>query len=233
MKSPAMRKATSMNGTKRRALVTDLHHLVWNWTPDNTTECYDRRADPDERRDLWGQSGDAACRRLKLELQGMVSALSVPPDVIHKLKLSIFPPGAPAPATAVRVDGSIGDVVKVLGYTVTPPGVAPGAEVELAVLFECEKAVTGGWRFFFHLMGPGGSFRNLDHVPIDGVMPPDRWRPGQRILDRLHVNFPPGTPPGAYSVIVGLYRGGDRLPITPAALSDGNRALKLASIQVR
>ena len=99
-------------------------------------------------------------------------------------------------------------------------------------MFTCRKAITGGWRLFFHMMGPGGAFRNLDHVPVDGVMPPDLWRPGQRIVDRMRIPFPTGTPRGTYQVIVGLYRGGDRLPIAPAALSDGKQALRLAAIVV-
>jgi len=34
---------------KRCALVMATHHLIWNWTPDNTTECYDHANDPGER----------------------------------------------------------------------------------------------------------------------------------------------------------------------------------------
>ena len=238
---PAVFQEVTSERGKKRALVTEDLHLIWNWTPDNTTECYDRRADPDELRDLWGRSGDAACRRLKSDLQGMVSALSVPPDVAQKLKVSVFPPSATVARPAVLLDAMIGDVAKVTGVTLSsgsavpgPSGsVVPGGEVELTILFECKKVVVGGWRLFFHLMGPGGSFRNLDHVPVDGIMPPDRWRPGQRILDRLHIGFPPGTPRGSYNVIVGLFRGGERLPVTPATLSDGNKALRLATIQVR
>jgi arylsulfatase A-like enzyme len=224
-------EVTSERG-KKRALVTEDLHLIWNWTPDNTTECYDYRADPGERRDLWGRSVDTACRKLKSDLQGMVSALSVPADVAQKLKGGVFPAGMPVPPPAGSLDATIGDVVKVAGYSVTPGVARPGGEIELAILFECKKTVTGGWRFFFHLMGPGGSFRNLDHVPVDGVMPPDRWRSGQRILDRLRIPFPAGTPRGPYNVIIGLYRGGDRLPIVPATLSDGHKALRLATIQV-
>jgi arylsulfatase A-like enzyme len=224
-------EVTSERG-KKRAFVTEDLHLIWNWTPDNTTECYDLRADPNERRDLWGRSTDAGCRRLKSDLQGMVSALSVPPDVAQKLRQSVFPAGAPVPVPTISIDATIGDVVKVVGATLTPGAMTPGGEAELSILFECKRTATDGWRFFFHLMGPGGSFRNLDHVPVDGAMPPERWRPGQRILDRLRIPFPPGTPHGAYNVIIGMFRGGDRLPIAPVALSDGKKALRIVTIAV-
>src|SRR6185369_17685371 len=47
-------EVTSERG-KKRALVTEDLHVIWNWTPENTTECYDLTADPEERHDLWGR----------------------------------------------------------------------------------------------------------------------------------------------------------------------------------
>ena len=41
-------EVTSERG-KKRALVTATRHLIWNWVPDNTTECYDRVRDPPRR----------------------------------------------------------------------------------------------------------------------------------------------------------------------------------------
>jgi hypothetical protein len=63
-------------------------------------------------------------------------------------------------------------------------------------------------------------------------MPLERWRRGQGIRDRLRVPIPPGTPPGAYTVYVGAYRGAQRLPVTPPALADGNNRLRLFSFTV-
>jgi hypothetical protein len=80
--------------------------------------------------------------------------------------------------------------------------------------------------------GPGG-FRNLDHVPVEGAYPMDRWRPSQHIRDRLHVAFPPTTRPGTYSIYVGLFKGNQRLPVSPASASDGHDRLRLATIIVR
>src|SRR5262249_37152279 len=68
---PVFQEVSSERG-KKRALLTADRHLIWNWVPDNTTECYNRARDPAEARDLIGRGlvgGDAACARLKLELQ--------------------------------------------------------------------------------------------------------------------------------------------------------------------
>ena len=127
----------------------------------------------------------------------MVSALSIPMDMGRNLKRNVFSAGGePPPVPARPLDAKIGEVVKVQGYTLTPASgvMASGGDVELSILFECVRNLPEGWRFFFHIIGPGGSFRNLDHVPVEGAMPPERWRPGQRILDRVRIAFPAGTP---------------------------------------
>ena len=64
----------------------------------------------------------------------------------------------------------------------------------MTVHFESKKRLADRWRLFFHLDGPGG-FRNLDHVPVDGLLPVERWRPGQRIRDAQRIFIPPARRP--------------------------------------
>jgi len=229
---PVFQEVTSERG-KKRALVTADWHLLWNWTPENTTECYDLRVDPAERRDLWGRAAAAPCVGLKRDLQGMVSALSVPPEAAARLKDSVFAPGAAAPAMAIPLGTKLGEVVSIVGADVTAGPVHPGTDVEAKILFQCLRPVTGGWRFFFHLLGPNGTFRNLDHVPVDGALPVEAWRKGQRILDRLKISIPAGMPAGEYHIILGLYRGPERLPVTPLGASDGNKAARIGAFHVQ
>jgi arylsulfatase A-like enzyme len=224
--------ATGIDCTRRRALVTEGHHLVWNWMPDNTTECYDLRADPGELRDLWGTSTGAACAPLKTTLQDMVQALSFPPKFAEKMAAGLSAPGAPAPAPAHPLEARLGDSVRLLGYDLIPPTVARGGSVEIVYHFEALTRVPEGWRLFVHLDGPGG-FRNLDHVPLDGLYPVERWRPGQRIRDRQQIVFPSNQPPGAYTVSLGFYRRNERMPVTPAAANDGADRVKVATIVVQ
>jgi hypothetical protein len=97
--------------------------------------------------------------------------------------------------------------------------------------FKLAGKLEPGWRLFFHMDGPGG-FRNLDHIPVEGVYPMERWRPGQHIRDRLHVTFTQAMPPGSYTVYVGLFKGGARQPVSPASASDGHDRVRLATIVV-
>ena len=97
--------------------------------------------------------------------------------------------------------------------------------------FGVGKRLGPGWRLFFHLEGPAG-YRNLDHVPVEGLMPLERWRPGQELRDRQVIPIPPGTPAGTYTLYLGAYRGAERLPVTPVALNDGANRLRLFSFVV-
>ena len=59
---------------KKRALVSATHQLIWNWTPHNTTECYDLTTTSAEPPDVWGSgAGEPHCGALKRRLRSMVA----------------------------------------------------------------------------------------------------------------------------------------------------------------
>ena len=221
---------------KKRALVTSTRHLIWNWVPNNTTECYDRVSDPAETHDLWGRAGAAgaagACVALKGELQRLVAALALPPGAAEKMARGVTPPGVPSPPPSRAVNAMIGDQIALLGYDVVPAVAAPGSDVTVTYYFTAMKRLDAGWRLFFHLEGPGG-YRNLDHIPVEGLMPLERWRPGQSIRDTLHIFMPPGSPRGTYTLYVGAFRGRDHLVATPKTLTDGVGRLRVGTFIVR
>jgi arylsulfatase A-like enzyme len=217
---------------KKRALVSATHHLLWNWIPDNTTECYDRRVDPGEIHDLWGRGSDGECLRLKRDLETLVSTLALPPGYADKMTRGIIPPGAPDPHPPIMLGADIGGQVSVLGAEITPKEVSRGGAVTITTYFESRKHVADRWRLFFHLDGPNG-FRNLDHVPVEGLLPVERWRPGQRIRDVQQVPIPASSPPGVYTYSVGAFRGVDRLKVTPATLTDGHDRLRVGTFVVK
>ena len=144
----------------------------------------------------------------------------------------VTPPGAPVPRASHPLEGRLGDQIEVRGYDVAPAVVAPGGDVEVTYYFAAKKRIADRWRLFFHLEGPAG-YRNLDHVPVEGLMPLERWRPGQQIRDRQRIPLQPGTPPGVYTIYVGAFRGGERLPVAPADLSDGHDRLRVGTFVVR
>lgn len=55
-----------------------------------------------------------------------------------------------------------------------------------------------------------------DSEPVGGSLPTDQWSVGQTVADNHGVLIPPGTPPGAYRLILALYddNTGERLPLS-------------------
>ncbi len=228
---PVFQEVSYEGNVKRRALVTATHHLIWNWTPDNTTECYDIAHDPGELKDLWGTpAGEPACSQLKEELRNRVALLSLPPGYADKIAFGVAGAGAPAPSRPL--DATIGSSLHVVGYDLSPQPTRRGGSAELVTYFELRGRMEPGWKLFFHMEGPGG-FRNLDHVPVEGAYPMERWHPGQRIRDRLRITFTQAMPPGSYTVYLGLFKGNARAPVTPVGASDGRDRLRLATITVQ
>jgi choline-sulfatase len=229
---PVFQEVSYEGDVKRRAWVTASHHLIWNWTPDNTTECYDLAHDPGELRDLWGSAaGEPVCTQLKSDLRNRVALLSLPSGYAEKIADSVFAADKPAPKPSHKLDGTIGDQVRVVGYDLSSDRVSPGGETTLQVYFESLRPVERGWRPFFHMDGPAG-FRNLDHVPVEGAYPMDRWHPGQHIRDKQIVRFPPTAARGEYTLYFGLFKGATRMPVTPPEAHDGKDRLRLATIHV-
>jgi hypothetical protein len=68
-----------------------------------------------------------------------------------------------------------------------------------------------------------------DAEPAGDSRPTDTWEPGETILDNHGLLIPPGTPPGTYRRIVGLYdrETGERL-----RLPDGTDFINLAPVTV-
>jgi choline-sulfatase len=223
-------EVTSERG-KKRALATTTRHLVWNAVPGDTTECYDRARDPAEERDIWQQGDDGSCVALSRSLKRLVAGLALPGGAADKLAQAVTPPGRAAPPPTHPLQAALGDAVFVRGYDVSATNVVAGGTLDVTYHFAAGKPVPPGWLLFFHLEGPAG-YRNLDHVPVEGLMPIERWRRGQQLRDRQRIPIPPGTPAGTYTLYLGAFRGAERLPVTPAALNDGNNRLRLFSFSV-
>lgn len=98
--------------------------------------------------------------------------------------------------------------------------VRAGDIIPLALTWTASSAPPANLSVFVHL-GPadGPPVAQNDGAPAAGFRPTTSWRPGESIVDQRGVLITPATPPGRYTVFVGLYdpATGQRLKLTSGA----------------
>jgi arylsulfatase A-like enzyme len=215
-------------------LASATHHLVWERLPQERALCFDTAADPAERRDLSAtRQGERLCAGMMLALRrhlALASFARLDPDAVAQLATSVTAPGAPAPAPEFPQTASFGEVVRLLGHDVAPAVLGPeglrlrrGGVLQVTTHFEAAKPIKG-WRLFFYLEGPLGSWRNLDHPPVGGAFPLERWLPGQRIRDRISITADERMPSGVHTLYAGFWGTGpspEGVPVSPESAQAG------------
>lgn len=128
----------------------------------------------------------------------------------------ILPARQPRPESLPNaVAYRLGSAVQLLGYGFAG---SPGPEFACALSRDdCDFAVELFWRadaplaedyvVFVQLVDADGAIWGQgDGPPLGGAYLTSRWQPGQIIADRHPLVLDPAIPPGAYRLLVGLYR---------------------------
>ena len=121
---------------------------------------------------------------------------------------------------------------RLAGYGLTQE-TEPGGEIVLALQWESLQTVDSDFQVFVHLLDQAGDkMMQRDGQPVQWMRPTSSWQPGERIIDRYGFNLPADLPPGAYTVVVGLYDPvtGQRLPVSAGP---GDFAIQLGPVVVR
>ncbi len=109
-----------------------------------------------------------------------------------------------------------GDTMSLAGYSLSNAELAPGERLDLTLFWENEGPADNYWSVFVHLVSEDGTLiAQHDKVPYDGLYPPNQWWPGQVVDDDYQLDVPPSTPPGTYTLVIGMYDHltGDRLAL--------------------
>ncbi len=139
------------------------------------------------------------------------------------------------PAMDHRLDVVLGDDVRLLGYDLASTSVNPGGTIELTLYWQALQKIEAMYAVFNHMVGPDGTtVAQADGWPQGGTYPTIQWLPGEVVEDRYTILVPPDTPPGEYTLRVGMYDAGtDERPIT---LVDGEsipeRYVVLTTVEV-
>jgi MFS family permease len=144
----------------------------------------------------------------------------------HNLALYLAPdfhtPGVGPARDLASFDGRVE-----LSYPLVDARLRSGDALALPLRWRALTALSEDYSVFVHLSLPG----EAPLAQSDGPLQTSTWGEGQQMLDRRALLLPPGTPPGRYTVNVGLYRPSDgiRLPLDGAGNQD---ALPLGYVEV-
>jgi mannosyltransferase len=128
-----------------------------------------------------------------------------------------------------------GGQMRLLGYDLAPAAAMPGTILHLTLYWEAMCEVAANYTTFVQLLGPDGHiYAQHDRLTGDDAYPTSHWQPGAVIFNPHALTVSPGTPPGTYRLIAGLYvadRNLPRLPVTypPGTIDD---AVVLGEIKV-
>jgi hypothetical protein len=106
-----------------------------------------------------------------------------------------------------------------------------GKSFTLSTAWRCDEELTGDYRIFLHIEGPGPRI-NGDHTPVREALPTREWRPGDHVLDLFEGFVPPQQVPGRYTIETGLFRGNTRLAVDDDARSRDN-AVVLGTVELK
>lgn len=125
------------------------------------------------------------------------------------------------PGPALAVAQAEGGPIRLLDVQREPQ--RSGDPVRLVIYWQAENPVSRSYTVFVHLLDSAGNLvAQQDNLPVLGLAPTDTWRPGAVIRDPYRLDLPPDTPPGAYSLHIGLYTDEGRIPIASGDEAPGD-----------
>jgi hypothetical protein len=95
--------------------------------------------------------------------------------------------------------------IDLLGYDLPTPSVVSGTALPLTLYWKAREPVGGNYQVFVHLTTiPEHTWGQSDKLN-PGDLPTTRWTTSAYVRDPHTITIPPGTPPGEYTLRVGLW----------------------------
>lgn len=128
-----------------------------------------------------------------------------------------------------RLDVQLGDRIILEGYTLREDSVAAGEILQLTLFWRASSPIEERYKVFVQVLDAANHIvGQRDTEPGGGARLTTLWSVGETIADNYGVLIRPGTPPGRYRLITGLYSltTGERLPV------DGDDKVLLGQVNV-
>ena len=132
---------------------------------------------------------------------------SIPPLVkVSELDLAASPEH--------KVDGLLGEEMRLAGYDLAPAQVQPGQVVTVTLFWQPQKNLAADYSSYVHLLDDTGKgVAQSDLRPGGDYYPTSLWRPGEMLRDRHHLVLPGDLAPGVYRLVSGMYLHSDMAPL--------------------
>jgi hypothetical protein len=151
-------------------------------------------------------------------------------DILAQFQVEALPSQVEVPNFAVPVDQPLGQVARLLGYTVGEVDLNAAAHVTLVWQAGDAPTETAYTVFVQLLNSEGRLIAQSDSQPAKGQRPTTGWRSGETIVDPHDLTFNDLAARGEATLIAGMYDPltGQRIPV-----ADGQDFLMLGTITIR
>ena len=133
-----------------------------------------------------------------------------------------------------RSGADLGGKVRLVGFSL-PPSVHAGETLHVTLALEASELLGQSYKVFVHLRGADDTvLAQDDRLPCNFSLNAADWRPGDIVYETYDSQIPPGTPPGRYRMMMGLYQpdSGIRLPVLDSDLPHDADSVELGTLEV-
>ncbi len=132
------------------------------------------------------------------------------------VRLVIYGIAPNARGTPQLLNVQVGDEIMLQDYQLDQREARAGDVLTLTLNWRAERTPSMRTKVFVHLIDANGTLiAQRDGEPMSDLRITTTWRAGEIIADNYGVFIEPGTPPGEYKIVIGMYRvdNGARLRI--------------------
>lgn len=142
-------------------------------------------------------------------------------------------PVTTAPALPNTVNANVANRLRLLGYDLSGE-LRPGEAAYLRIAWQAVQPGADLRAFAGLFDSAGREWAHWDEVPAGRLYPTSRWAANEVVSQWWRLDIPPGTPPGAYSLVSGLYDASSsaRLDVLDSAGRPTGAAVRLGEVVV-
>ena len=123
-----------------------------------------------------------------------------------RLAVYVMPEHSPPEEVVDNLNLRFGDEIELLGYRGWKLAPTAGEVTQLQLQWRALQKPDRRYKVFLQLLDSRDQvIAQRDAEPAGDGRPTDGWQPGEVVVDNHGLLIPPGTPPGTYRRIIGLY----------------------------